>query len=305
MSLVYLSLGSNLGNREENLNKAIQELSKIARILRISNYYETKPYGYHKQPDFINCAVSIETSLTPQELLKEIKNIEKRLGRENRERWRERIIDIDILYYDNLIINQENLKIPHPDLEYREFVLKPLSEIAEDFLHPILKKSTKNLLEELRDKPYVDFLETPPGKFFFAVRGNEVVQTSFKEIRGRRENNALLEQLKNRLMEYFGGKPTDFSNFTLRMENVPPFYQRVYHYLRNYIKWGSVITYGELAIKVGCKNGGRAIGNAMARNPFPILVPCHRVLRKGNKLGGFGGGENWKKYLLSIEGIVI
>lgn len=305
MSVVFLSLGSNIGNREENLNRAIHELSKIGRVLTISNFYETKPYGYHDQPNFINCAVSIETSLTPQELLEEIKNIEKALGRENRGRWRERIIDIDILYYDNLVVNQDDLKIPHPDLEYREFVLKPLSEIAENFLHPILKKSTKTLLEELKNKPYVDFLEASPGKFYFAVKGNEVVQTSFTEIKGRRERNALLEQLKNRLKEYFQGKCTDFMDFALCMENVPSFYKKVYQYLRNHVKWGSMITYGELAEKVGCKNGGRAIGNAMARNPFPILVPCHRVLRKGNKLGGFGGGENWKKYLLSLEGIVI
>ncbi|MGB9824124.1 MAG: 2-amino-4-hydroxy-6-hydroxymethyldihydropteridine diphosphokinase [Candidatus Hydrothermia bacterium] len=305
MSLVYLSLGSNLGEREQNLNRAINELYKLGKVLAISHFFETKPYGYHNQPDFLNCAVALETSLSPELLLEELKGIEKELGRENKGRWRERIIDIDIIFYDHIVYKSETLVIPHPDMQYREFVLRPLAEIAKDFIHPVLKKSIETLLEELKELPYVDVIQTPVGYFYMAARGNFIVETSFREIKGRKEKHELLQELKSKLQKYFQGEKIDFLEFPLNMQGITSFHQKVYHYLRNFVPWGHVITYGELAERVGCPKGARAIGNAMAHNPFPILIPCHRVLLKGNKIGGFGGGAEWKKYLLRIEGINI
>lgn len=149
---VFLGLGSNIGNREENINSAIKKLSKEIKIINISKFIETEPYGYTNQPKFINCAIEGETNLTPYELLDFCLNIEKEMGRIREIRWGPRNIDIDILFYGNLIINSNILTIPHPEIEKRLFVLEPLNEIAPDFIHPILKKTIRNLYNELLSK---------------------------------------------------------------------------------------------------------------------------------------------------------
>jgi 2-amino-4-hydroxy-6-hydroxymethyldihydropteridine diphosphokinase len=151
MSVVYLSLGSNIGDREDNLKKAVDKIkqNKI-RIIKESRIYETKPYGIKEQRDFLNLALKIETTYTPQKLIKILLDIEKEMGRVRDIKWGPRIIDIDILFYDSLTINDENLKIPHPDLHNRLFVLEPLSEIAPDFIHPIYKRGVLDLLNDLK-----------------------------------------------------------------------------------------------------------------------------------------------------------
>jgi 2-amino-4-hydroxy-6-hydroxymethyldihydropteridine diphosphokinase len=151
MSVVYLSLGSNIGDRETNLKKAVDKIkqNKI-QIIKESRIYETKPYGIKEQRDFLNLALKIETTHTPQKLIKILLDIEKEMGRVRDVKWGPRIIDIDILFYDSLIINDENLIIPHPELHNRLFVLEPLSEIAPDFIHPVIKKSIIDLLNHLR-----------------------------------------------------------------------------------------------------------------------------------------------------------
>jgi len=150
MPIGYLSIGSNLGNREENCEKAISFLEQNGiKVTKRSSLYETEPWGVKNQPKFINMAVEVETYLEPQELLKTIKKIEAELGRRSNIRWGPRVIDLDILFYDNLIINTPELTIPHPAIIEREFVLKPLSEIAPDKTHPVIKKSIKELLSEI------------------------------------------------------------------------------------------------------------------------------------------------------------
>lgn len=143
-------LGSNLGDREKNINDAINELQVSGIIIsKKSSLYNTPPWGYTEQPDFLNQAIECLTSLEPFELLKEIKKIERKLGREKTVRYGPRIIDIDIIFYDDLIFKSDELTIPHPLMHKRDFVLKPLCEIAPDFVHPELKLSVKNLLEKL------------------------------------------------------------------------------------------------------------------------------------------------------------
>ena len=121
---VILSLGSNLNDRENNLTKALSELSQICSLTKQSKIYETPPWGKTDQANFLNQVVVAETKLQPQELLEQIHLIEAKLGRVRQEKWGPRIIDIDILYYGNLILNQENLIIPHPYLQERAFVLE-------------------------------------------------------------------------------------------------------------------------------------------------------------------------------------
>ena len=150
MSIAYIGIGSNLGNREENCQKAIALLiEKNIKITKRSSLYEIEPWGVKEQPRFINMAVEIETNLEPAELLKVIKEIENSMGRRKGIRWGPRVIDLDVLLYDDLILKTGELEIPHPAIKDREFVLKPLSEIAPDKIHPIFKKSIKTLLIEL------------------------------------------------------------------------------------------------------------------------------------------------------------
>lgn len=154
---VFLCLGSNVGNRAAFIKKSIDIVKKHKNIkfLRSSLIYETEPWGIKDQGNFLNCAVEIETGLTPSELLKFIKETEEKVGRKKRERWLEREIDIDILFYGDMIYDLEGLKIPHGEIQNRKFVLKPMSEIAPDFRHPVLLKSIKELLSETRDKSEV------------------------------------------------------------------------------------------------------------------------------------------------------
>jgi 2-amino-4-hydroxy-6-hydroxymethyldihydropteridine diphosphokinase len=150
MPRVFLSLGSNLGNRKNYLKRAIEKLKdNNIKIIKESNIIETEPYGYKEQAKFLNLALEVETDLEPKDLMKLILEIEGELGRKREKKWGPRVIDIDIIFYDSLIINEPNLKIPHPDMQNRLFVLKPMQEIAQDFVHPVLKKTITELLEEL------------------------------------------------------------------------------------------------------------------------------------------------------------
>jgi len=150
-SRVYIGIGSNLGMREENCKKAIKAISRIqcARLLSKSSLYETEPLGVKEQPWFINCVVSIDTSLTPEDLLYELQMIEKKIGRTSERKWRPRIIDLDILFFNDQSISSPQLVIPHPEAYRRRFVLQPLLEIAPDFVHPVLKKTCSALLKAL------------------------------------------------------------------------------------------------------------------------------------------------------------
>ena len=149
----YLLLGSNLGNREQLLIKAIEAIdAKVGSISSTSSVYETEAWGKTDQPGFLNLAIAIETLLTPLELLENVLLIEKELGRIRHEKWGARMIDIDIIFYEEYIVNDENkLIIPHPEMQNRKFVLEPLSEIAPDLIHPIFRLSVLQMLKTLCD----------------------------------------------------------------------------------------------------------------------------------------------------------
>jgi 2-amino-4-hydroxy-6-hydroxymethyldihydropteridine diphosphokinase len=150
MSTVYIGIGSNLGNREENCARTIRLLIEHGiTVTKRSSMIETEPWGVREQPKFINMAIGIETDLEPEGLLRLLKKVELEVGRLPTSRWGPRIIDLDILLYDDLIMETPDLVIPHPGMSEREFVLKPLAEIAPDKMHPVLGKSIKNLLMEL------------------------------------------------------------------------------------------------------------------------------------------------------------
>ena len=148
----YLSLGSNLGNREANLRDAIARLDAVGTVSTISSFYETEPVDFLDQPWFLNCVVLLETDLPPQTLLRRLLEIERSLGRERLQPKGPRLIDIDILLFGDEIIHEPGLTIPHPALHQRRFVLEPLAQIAPGVVHPELKKTSRELLAALSER---------------------------------------------------------------------------------------------------------------------------------------------------------
>ena len=149
---VYLGLGSNLFEKQKNIDKAIEKIGSIAKIKKIATPIVSKPWGIvQDQPDFVNTVVGIETTMEPMQLLAHIKKIEESLGRKETRKWGERIIDIDILLYDDLLFCNESLVIPHPYMHIRDFVLTPLQEIAPFVVHPLYKKTIFELAKDCKE----------------------------------------------------------------------------------------------------------------------------------------------------------
>jgi 2-amino-4-hydroxy-6-hydroxymethyldihydropteridine diphosphokinase len=154
---VFIGLGSNQGEKIKNCEQAIEEILKLegGLLLSRSSWYYSEPWGREDQDWFINGVIQIRTELCTDELLTKFKEIEKRLGRKNREKWGPRVIDIDILFYDDLSLESPEMEIPHPRILERNFVLIPLAEIAPQFFHPVLKKTIKELLDRSPDQKKV------------------------------------------------------------------------------------------------------------------------------------------------------
>jgi 2-amino-4-hydroxy-6-hydroxymethyldihydropteridine diphosphokinase len=152
MTGVYFLLGSNLGDRQLFLEKAIELITRnIAPVVARSAIYQTQSWGKTDAPDYLNQVITLETDLPARTILKKILAIEQDLGRRREEKWGSRTIDIDILFYGDAIINETGLHIPHPELHNRRFTLEPFAEIAPDFVHPVLKKNILKLKNELKD----------------------------------------------------------------------------------------------------------------------------------------------------------
>ena len=146
-SKVFIALGSNIGNLEDNLNTALEKLAKFAEIKKVSSFYTTKPQGFLDQADFLNGVCLVETEFSPQDLLKKLKEIEKEMGRKKTFKDGPRLIDLDIIYYDNIVLKTPDLTIPHPRAHERMFVMKGMLEIAPKYLHPVLKITTEKIIE--------------------------------------------------------------------------------------------------------------------------------------------------------------
>lgn len=225
MSSAYLSLGTNIGNKIKNLQTALDEIDlRIGNVISISSLYENPPVGFDGDM-FYNCCISIKTKLNPKSLLDELLKIEIKGGRsrDNKEGYKSRTIDLDILFYENQIINSEGLKVPHPKLHERDFVIKPLTEIAQSKIHPIIKKTVLEIGKKFKNfdslKKINEKLNNPIfnclKKFNnIAVEGNiGVGKTSLsKKLSNDLNKNLILENFqKNPFLEKFYNNPNDYA----------------------------------------------------------------------------------------------
>jgi 2-amino-4-hydroxy-6-hydroxymethyldihydropteridine diphosphokinase len=153
MSRVYLALGSNLGNKSENLSQAMACIARqIGAFSAVSSVYESEPWGFESENNFLNRVVCVETPLPPEEILTIAQSIEKTIGRTQKTQgfYHDRLIDIDLIAYNDLIYSSEKLQLPHPLLHQRRFVLEPFNEIAPDYIHPVFRRKMKELIAEIR-----------------------------------------------------------------------------------------------------------------------------------------------------------
>jgi 2-amino-4-hydroxy-6-hydroxymethyldihydropteridine diphosphokinase len=155
--LIYLGLGSNIGDKLKFIESARNEISRLknTKVLRSSSVYKTEPWGIKAQEEYLNSVLEISTAFSPEELLKELKKIEIVLGRKNREKWHRREIDIDILFFDNIVLENDLIKIPHTEIRNRKFALVPLCELNPGLLHPVLNCTVESLLKNTNDNSEV------------------------------------------------------------------------------------------------------------------------------------------------------
>lgn len=148
---VFIAIGSNLGDREENLKEAIRlaEAGGGLSVVRVSSFYESEPWGVTEQPRFVNAVFEARTSLSARGLLRYLKEIEKKMGRAPAEKWGPRLIDMDIIFYGNMVIKEDDFEVPHPRAHERSFVMIPLVEIAPDVAHPVLRRTASEIADGL------------------------------------------------------------------------------------------------------------------------------------------------------------
>ena len=154
MTKVFLGLGSNIGDRKKYLEEAVEEIQNLhdTRLIQCSSIFETEPWGFSEQDEYLNAVIEIETDIHFSDLIKEVKGIEVKLGRDKTDKWKSRKIDIDILFYGDLVYEEDHLQIPHKQISERNFVLAPMNEIAPDHLHPVSNKKISELFTNTTDE---------------------------------------------------------------------------------------------------------------------------------------------------------
>jgi deoxyguanosine kinase len=230
--LTYLSLGSNLGKREQNLDHAIRMIGRRAgHVLKMSSVYETDPWGFSSEQLFLNMVIEVETQMAPDILLDELIGIEREMGRIRGDGYTSRVIDVDILFYGNQVIHNEGLKVPHPLLQERKFVLVPLAEIAAGHLHPVYGVPVEELLTKCQDMGRVTKQGQNPNFYynFIAIEGNIGAGKTSLATRISQQFNAklILEQFEdNAFLPKFYENPSKYA-FPLELSFLASRYQQL------------------------------------------------------------------------------
>ena len=160
-SAVFIGIGANIGSVHENFAKALKSIRKCTRVVAVSSLYESNPVGPQDQPKFTNAVIKVETELAPFELLDRLKEIEREIGRKKTKRWGPRVIDLDIIFYGDLVISTDSLVIPHPRAHERRFVLEPLLEIEPTAWHPAKNMAVKDICSKLGDSQTISKTDGP------------------------------------------------------------------------------------------------------------------------------------------------
>ena len=299
---VVLGLGSSIADRIYHIKKGENLILQSGmRIVKSSKIIKTSAWGYISSPFYLNKILIVETSFLPYDLLNTLKSIERKVGRE-KGHMQPRELDIDIIYYGRTVINTPVLTVPHPMIRFRSFVLLPLVEIMPYFVHPVYNKTNATLYREFLSMPTIAKVNTGIGNFYVAFQKDSIIKSSFKTIEGNMDYNRYIYSIVRRLESYFNGKSDDFLDVRLDFKGLTEAQKIVYNTLRTKVLFGCTINYSELARISGMPGASRFIGNLMAKNPFPVFVPCHRVIKKNGKIGGFSSGIKYKKMLLELEG---
>ncbi|MCY4378561.1 MAG: 2-amino-4-hydroxy-6-hydroxymethyldihydropteridine diphosphokinase [Candidatus Dadabacteria bacterium] len=161
LNIVFIGVGANLGPVHENFTRALRSMEKCARVLAVSSLYESDPVGPQDQPKFTNAVIKVETELSPFELLDHLKTIEKEIGRKKTKRWGPRVIDLDIIFYGDLVISTDSLVIPHPRAHERRFVLEPLLEIEPAAWHPVKNMAVRDICSGLGNSQAISKTDGP------------------------------------------------------------------------------------------------------------------------------------------------
>ncbi len=215
MNRVFLCLGGNLGSRLDNISLALTEINKLkGKIVKTSSVYETEPWGSSSKNKYLNLCIELHTEYSPNTLMKKLLQIEEKMGRKRKKNKNtDRVMDIDILYFNDLIISENNVQIPHPRLHLRNFVLKPLSEIAPDFIHPLIKKNNKKLLKQCSDNLKAKIFKPQKTKWI-CIEGNiGVGKTTVSRALSQKLNAHFLaeEFEKNPFLKKFYANPKKYA----------------------------------------------------------------------------------------------
>lgn len=321
---IYFSLGTNLGDKERNLRTVVQKIEeRIGKVLSLSSFYTTAPWGFSSENTFLNAALCAETPLLPLAVLEVTQGIEREMGRAHKSVggvYSDRLIDIDLLFCfasdgTPILLDTPGLKLPHPLMLERRFVMDPLTEIApcHDGLCEFIRKRylqqdkcMKTIQVQYYQSPYGELiLGSFEGKLCMCDWGIEKRRTVIdKRIQHTLDadyetiSSEVIAKAVDRLDAYFARKRKTFDIPLLLLGT--DFQKMVWKELLN-IPYGKTLSYGELSRRLGNPKAVRAVAAANGANPVSIFVPCHRAIGSDHTLTGYGGGLAAKKGLLELE----